>query len=1047
MKLSQTFLYVALALFLFVSIASANTARLQVIHNSPDPAASQVDIYLNDKKLLDDFAFRAASPFIDAPAGVEFTVGVAPGTSASVDDVIASFDFTLQANETYVAIASGVLDPSTFAANPDGVATGFEILVKAMARESAMDASSVEFFALHGSPDAPTVDVIARDVATLVDDAPYTAMTDYLAVPPASYLLDVTPGMDNETIVATFQADLSGLAGGAAVVFASGFLNPADNQNGPAFGLFAALPDGNVVEFPAITTARLQVIHNAADPAAAVVDIYANEELLIPNFEFRAATPFIDAPANVDLNIGVAPGGSSGASDIIATLPPVKLKPGETYVAIANGVLNPGDFAANPDGRDTAFQLFVKAMAREQAMDMAAVEFFAFHGATDAPTVDVIARDVATLVDNAAYGDITDYLSVPPASYTLDVTPGNDNETIVASYTADLSGLAGGAAVVFASGFLTPDASQDGAAFGLFAALPTGDVVAFEPITTARLQVIHNSADPAARSVDIYVNEQLLIPDFRFRKATPYIDVPAAAGLNIGVAPDHSEGPEDIIATLPTITLKPGGTYVAIANGVLNPDKFAANPDGRNTAFQLFINDMAKETSMDENNTDLFIFHGVTDAPKVDIIDRMDGKAADDAGYGDMTGYLSLKSNTFRNIDVQLADNSVTVTSHKSGFYTHGGESAVIFASGFLSPTDNLNGQGFGLFIAYPDGRVDTLPILDTARLQVIHNSADPAAALVDIYVNEALLIPDFAFRSATPFIDVPANTDLAVGVAPAGSAGPEDIILSLDAISLLGGNTYVAVASGVVGDDFAPNPDGKDISFGLKAFDMAREQAQWVKFVELVVLHGATDAPAVDVLVNGQVTLVENLSYGMFTDYLRVEPDMYRLDITPAGMPETVVASFDADVTGLQGGAGVVFASGFLSPADNSNGEAFGLFVALPTGDVVELPAASGALALSKFTGVEDEISAPTEFNLSQNYPNPFNPSTNISFSLPESQFVTLKIYDVMGREVATLVENEMTAGSHDLSFNAASLASGKYFYRLTAGDFTATKQMVLLK
>jgi hypothetical protein len=68
-------------------------------------------------------------------------------------------------------------------------------------------------------------------------------------VPAAAYTLQVTPGNDNNTVVASFIADLSSLGGGAAVVFASGFLSPAANQNGPAFGLFAALPNGTVVEF------------------------------------------------------------------------------------------------------------------------------------------------------------------------------------------------------------------------------------------------------------------------------------------------------------------------------------------------------------------------------------------------------------------------------------------------------------------------------------------------------------------------------------------------------------------------------------------------------------------------------------------------------------------------------------------------------------------------------------------------------------------------------------------------------------------------------
>ncbi|MBD3374744.1 T9SS type A sorting domain-containing protein, partial [candidate division KSB1 bacterium] len=100
-----------------------------------------------------------------------------------------------------------------------------------------------------GATDAPAVDVKARDVATLVDGAAYGDMTDYLAVPPQMYLLDVYAA-GTETLVETFDANLSGLAGGAAAVFASGFLSPDDDQDGPAFGIFAALPDGQVVEFP-----------------------------------------------------------------------------------------------------------------------------------------------------------------------------------------------------------------------------------------------------------------------------------------------------------------------------------------------------------------------------------------------------------------------------------------------------------------------------------------------------------------------------------------------------------------------------------------------------------------------------------------------------------------------------------------------------------------------------------------------------------------------------------------------------------------------------
>lgn len=462
-------------LLIGLNFTFAQTARLQVIHNAADPGAVAVDIYLNGSILLDNFGFREATPFVDAPAGTPINIGVAGPNSTSAADTIKNFNVTLAANETYVAIANGVLDPNSFASNPDGRSTAFTLFIKAMARENGTS-SDVDFFVLHGSTDAPTVDVLARRVAALVDNAGYGDITNYITVPAASYILDVTPGDDNSAIVASFEADLSGLGGGAAVVFASGFLNPMQNQDGEAFGIFAALPNGAVVEFPSVQLSRLQVIHNAADVAAGSVDIYLNGGLLLNDFAFRTATPFIDAPANVDLNIGIAPGNSTSVNDTLANFT-ASLVNGETYVLIANGVLDPNSYASNPDGRNIAFTLYANTEARESA-NSGNVDFFVIHGSTDAPTVDVIARGVATLVDNAAYGDITGYISVPPGNYTLDLTLA-DGITLVQSYWADLRTLGGGSAVVFASGFLDPSSNQNGEAFGIFFALADGTVGQF----------------------------------------------------------------------------------------------------------------------------------------------------------------------------------------------------------------------------------------------------------------------------------------------------------------------------------------------------------------------------------------------------------------------------------------------------------------------------------------------------------------------------------------------------------------------------------------
>lgn len=88
-----------------------------------------------------------------------------------------------------------------------------------------------------------------------------------------------------------------------------------------------------------------------------------------------------------------------------------------------------------------------------------------------------------------------------------------------------------------------------------------------------------------------------------------------------------------------------------------------------------------------------------------------------------------------------------------------------------------------------------------------------------------------------------------------------------------------------------------------------------------------------------------------------------------------------------------------------------------------------------------------PTRFNLAQNYPNPFNPSTTISFSLPSKSFVSLKVFDALGREVSVLVAEELSPGSYSRHWNASNVPSGVYFYRFQAGEYTDTKKMLLLR
>ncbi|HTR82374.1 MAG TPA: T9SS type A sorting domain-containing protein [Bacteroidota bacterium] len=122
-------------------------------------------------------------------------------------------------------------------------------------------------------------------------------------------------------------------------------------------------------------------------------------------------------------------------------------------------------------------------------------------------------------------------------------------------------------------------------------------------------------------------------------------------------------------------------------------------------------------------------------------------------------------------------------------------------------------------------------------------------------------------------------------------------------------------------------------------------------------------------------------------------------------------------------------------------------------------VPGPSSALHLGSYFLIDDvsfgpstvvsEIAkpVPTTFNLAQNYPNPFNPSTTIEFSIPQNGRVKLKVYDILGNEVATLVDREMSAGHYSATWNAKNNSSGVYFYRLTAGSSTEIKRLILMK
>ena len=227
------------------STTASNTANIQIIHNSADPSAEFVDVYLDGTLIADDLEFRTATAFLEVPAETPINIDIAPQNSTDVSDSVFNLNPTLTADENYIAVANGVLDPSQFDASVNNN-IDFGINVFPGALQSSETAGNVSVIVHHGATDAPTVDVVNNaDQSVLVDDISYTEFDGYLDLPVQDYIINVEAD-DNSAVVQSYEANLQtlGLADVALTVVASGFLDASANQSGDDFGLFAATPLG-----------------------------------------------------------------------------------------------------------------------------------------------------------------------------------------------------------------------------------------------------------------------------------------------------------------------------------------------------------------------------------------------------------------------------------------------------------------------------------------------------------------------------------------------------------------------------------------------------------------------------------------------------------------------------------------------------------------------------------------------------------------------------------------------------------------------------------
>ncbi|MCF8371096.1 MAG: DUF4397 domain-containing protein [Bacteroidales bacterium] len=693
-----------------VSTLQAQNARLQVLHNSAAQAAATVDVWLTtpagSTKLLPDFQYKQATPYIDAPAGIPFVVSITAPGSMDTTNAVFHKSFTLMANETYSVVAAG--DPGN---NFDLFAT------TGMEMATTLGNTSVKVF--HGSVGAPSVNIaeVSIPAGILVNGLAFGDAQGYLDLGSIDYTLQIQT--ESGIGVVEFDVPLSLFPDSALFVAATGYLDTMGMTPNNPFKLLAVTASGAVVELEpnaGLTAARLQVIHNSAASAAASVDVWltdANGSVkLLPNFMYKDAAGYIDAPGATEFVVSITAAGSMDTTNAVLHKS-FLLNSKESYVAVAAG--DPG----------TNFDLFAM-MGMEEAMTAGNTSIQVFHGSVGAPMVDIdeVSIPAGNLVNDLSFGEAQGYLDLSAMDYDIQVL--TQTGIAAAEFQVPLSLFPDEALMVVATGYLDTMGMTPNHPFKLLAVTSTGNVVELNPkasVTPARIQIIHNCAISAADSVDIYLDDMKIADNFAFRNASAFLEVPGATEFTVDVDVKSSMDNSNPLYS-ENFVLKSNRSYIVVASGVivLGNETYTPMQD-----FDLIPIMDAREASMDMGKVDVLVFHGATDAPMVDVNETTVPviELVNDLSYGESQGYLELNPGAYE-LEIAVASNGNAVKKYDANISGLQGNAITIVASGFLDPAMNNNGADFGLWVATAaGGEMLQLPEVTLSSPEISETSAE----------------------------------------------------------------------------------------------------------------------------------------------------------------------------------------------------------------------------------------------------------------------------------------------------------------------------------
>jgi hypothetical protein len=442
------------------------------------------------------------------------------------------------------------------------------------------------------------------------------------------------------------------------------------------------------------------------------------------------------------------------------------------------------------------------------------------------------------------------------------------------------------------------------------------------------------------------------------------------------------------------------------------------------------------------NSTGTRFYHGSFDTPDLNLAELgvFNGFFIDNLSNKKSTNQLNIASIDH---EIQLQNtNGLSLAEFTVPFNFYQNRAIFIALTGYFDTVGVTPNLPLKLLLVQEDGSVlELFPNQDfsPSSVQLIHNSADPALEVVDVWLNDILLIDDLNFRTSTPYFEVPGAEKLTISIKNSSSINPDNPIWTQDYV-LTSDQSYVLVADGLFSaagfSNFKP--------FDVAVYGSAQVEAKNSQNTDLLFHHGVTDALALDLFKlevdKSETQLLDKIGYFEFSDYLQLKTLDYIISMR-SDTSNNLIEQFEIPMSTLQLNAEAitVVASGFYNPADNNNGAAFGLWASrVSGGNLIELE------KVITTTTVQDYMFNSIEKIV---YPNPATNFINIDFSSFANSDVELFIYNLSGQVVKAVSYGIIESGDFNTQLNISDLNKGLYLVSIHSGESIITSKVHLVK